>query len=166
MTITKKTKVALMTIMAFAATQTASLFASTKESSDTNSPIKRTTERSDPSDTLRQIAPMDTMRKTLNDTIRPTALDTLANAKPHRATWYRTEGSRVHRKHPTAAYNFAPIGSKVLVVNRNNGKSCVVEVTDRMGYKKKGFIDLSHSAFGILSRHSVGVIDVHIIMLD
>jgi rare lipoprotein A (peptidoglycan hydrolase) len=80
----------------------------------------------------------------------------------HRATWYRTEGTRVHREHPTAAYNFAEKGTFLLVTNTQNGKSCIVEVTDRMGDKKKNKIDLSHMAFGMLENHARGSIKVKI----
>jgi rare lipoprotein A (peptidoglycan hydrolase) len=81
--------------------------------------------------------------------------------KHHTATWYHTKPHpRVHREYPTAAYNFAPRGSKLLVRNIISGDSCIVEVTDRMGSNIKNHIDLSHMAFGILSKHSVGRIKV------
>jgi rare lipoprotein A (peptidoglycan hydrolase) len=80
----------------------------------------------------------------------------------HRATWYRTEGTRVHKEHPTAAYNHAPRGSFLLVINEKNGKSCIVEVTDRMGSRKHKTIDLSHKAFGMLASHSYGCITVKV----
>lgn len=83
--------------------------------------------------------------------------------KIHRATWYRTDmHSKVHREHPTAAYNFAPKGTMLLITNTENGKSCVVEVTDRMGTKAPNKIDLSHKAFGMLDSHSRGFIIVTI----
>ena len=83
----------------------------------------------------------------------------------HKATWYKTDGTRVHRDYPTAAYNFAPRGSKLLVVNPSNNKSCTVEVTDRnrMG---RYHIDLSHSAFGYLANHSTGTIKVLVTILE
>lgn len=88
----------------------------------------------------------------------------IADADPlHKATWYRTEGTRVHRPHPTAAYNHAPRGSFLLVVNEQNGKSCVVEVTDRMGATKAKSIDLSHKAFGMLANHAYGKIRVRVL---
>ena len=93
-----------------------------------------------------------------------------SNKPHHKATWYRTEGTRVHKEHPeihgTAAYNFAPRGTRLLVTNKQNGKSCVVEVTDRMGHRKPNHIDLSHSAFGILSNHSYGRISVIVKILE
>lgn len=81
--------------------------------------------------------------------------------KHHTATWYHTKPHpRVHREYPTAAYNFAPRGTKLLIRNILNGDSCIVEVTDRMGSNVKNRIDLSHMAFGILAKHSVGRIKV------
>lgn len=81
----------------------------------------------------------------------------------HRATWYRTDRhSKVHREHPTAAYNFAPKGTFLLITNPANGKSCVVEVTDRMGKNTPKKIDLSHKAFGLLETHSRGFVNVTI----
>jgi rare lipoprotein A (peptidoglycan hydrolase) len=83
----------------------------------------------------------------------------------HKATWYKTEGTRVHRDYPTAAYNYAPRGSKLLVTNLVNNKSCVVEVTDRNGMGKY-HIDLSHSAFGYLEEHSRGTVKVLVKILE
>jgi rare lipoprotein A (peptidoglycan hydrolase) len=83
----------------------------------------------------------------------------------HNATWYKTDGTRVHRDYPTAAYNHVPKGTKLLVTNTNNQKTCVVEVTDRnrMG---KYHIDLSHMAFGSLADHSIGTIKVLVKTLE
>jgi rare lipoprotein A (peptidoglycan hydrolase) len=80
--------------------------------------------------------------------------------KHHTATWYHTKSHpRVHREHPTAAYNLVPRGTWLLVRNVITGDSCIVEVTDRhkMG---KNHIDLSHMAFGNLAKHSIGKIKV------
>lgn len=83
----------------------------------------------------------------------------------HNATWYKTDGTRVHRDYPTAAYNHVPKGTKLLVTNTRNQKTCVVEVTDRnrMG---KYHIDLSHMAFGSLADHSIGTIKVFVKILE
>jgi rare lipoprotein A (peptidoglycan hydrolase) len=83
----------------------------------------------------------------------------------HKATWYRTDGTRVHRDYPTAAYNYAPRGAKLLVTNLINKKSCIVEVTDRNGMGKY-HIDLSHSAFGYLEEHSRGTVKVLVKILE
>jgi rare lipoprotein A (peptidoglycan hydrolase) len=83
----------------------------------------------------------------------------------HRATWYKTEGTRVHRDYPTAAYNHVPRGTMLLVTNISNNKTCTVEVTDRNGMGPY-HIDLSHSAFGYLSNHSRGAIKVLVKILE
>jgi rare lipoprotein A (peptidoglycan hydrolase) len=85
---------------------------------------------------------------------------------PHNATWYSTDGTRVHRDYPTAAYNGVPRGTKLLVKDTKSGDSCIVEVTDRMGYKGPNHIDLSHMAFGHLAKHSVGKIKVKIKVIE
>jgi rare lipoprotein A (peptidoglycan hydrolase) len=80
--------------------------------------------------------------------------------KHHTATWYNTKPHpKVHREHPTAAYNQVPKGTWLLIKNLRTGDSCLVEVTDRhkMG---KNHIDLSYMAFGILAKHSMGKIKV------
>ena len=84
----------------------------------------------------------------------------------HKATWYQTLGTRVHRPYPTAAYNFVPKGTLLHVTNTVNNKSCTVEVTDRMGNRKSNHIDLSHSAFGMIADHSTGIINVIVKTLD
>lgn len=88
----------------------------------------------------------------------------------HKATWYKTIGTRVHKEHPeihgTAAYNFLPKGTRLKVTNVENGKYCIVEVTDRMGSNSKNKIDLSHAAFGLLESHARGAIKVTIEIHD
>jgi rare lipoprotein A (peptidoglycan hydrolase) len=88
----------------------------------------------------------------------------------HIATWYdlhgrkTSSGQRMHRDSATAAYNHVPLGTRLLVTNTRNNKSCVVKVTDRMGHttKKTKYIDLSKAAFGFLSHHGAGRIIVTI----
>ena len=119
----------------------------------------------------------DTCRDTLNTNQRDTILSKLDNLKvskpknviltKHTATWYHTHNHpRVHRKHPTAAYNFAPIGTKLRVINVLSGDTTIVEVTDRMGNKKRNKIDLSHMAFGQISPHGYGKITVVVEIMD
>lgn len=89
------------------------------------------------------------------------------DAGRHKATWYQTKGHiKVHRDYPTAAYNLAPIGTKLLVKNLLNSKSCTVVVTDRMAKDKRKLIDLSHMAFGIIAEHGWGTVPVQITILD
>lgn len=108
--------------------------------------------------------------KSADDTLKSTILDTIRiqrSAGLHKATWYRTERhKRVHRNHPTAAYNYAPLGTVLRVTNTANNRSCLVTVTDRMGNKSRKVIDLSHSAFGIIAEHSSGNIKVQVAILD
>jgi rare lipoprotein A (peptidoglycan hydrolase) len=117
----------------------------------------------------------DTCIDTLNqkDTII-SKLETLKVSKPkkviltkHTATWYHTHNHpRVHRKHPTAAYNYAPIGTKLRVINVLSGDTTIVEVTDRMGNQNRNKIDLSHMAFGQISSHGYGRITVIVEIMD
>jgi rare lipoprotein A (peptidoglycan hydrolase) len=88
------------------------------------------------------------------------------NSKLHLATWYHTKGTIVHREYPTAAYNFAPRGSKLRVINTLNSDTIIVEVTDRMGRNSKNHIDLSHMAFGQISKHGYGKIPVIVEIID
>jgi rare lipoprotein A (peptidoglycan hydrolase) len=54
------------------------------------------------------------------------------------ATWYNRHGQisasgiRINKNKPTAAYNFYPFGTKILVTNIENNKKVVVTVTDRI----------------------------------
>ena len=83
----------------------------------------------------------------------------------HNATWYKTDGTSVHRDYPTAAYNNVPRGTRLLVINTLTNDSCIVEVTDRNGMGKN-HIDLSHSAFGKLDKHAKGRIKVLVKVLE
>ena len=116
---------------------------------------------------------IDTLNQNKKDTIL-SKLDVLKVSNPknvksnkHTATWYHTHNHpRVHRKHPTAAYNYAPIGTKLRVINVLSGDTTIVEVTDRMGKKSKNHIDLSHMAFGQISPHGYGKIVVTVEIID
>jgi rare lipoprotein A (peptidoglycan hydrolase) len=103
-----------------------------------------------------------------NDTLRVNNLKVSKqrNKKVHHATWYHTRGTRVHREYPTAAYNFAPRGTKLRVINVSTGDTTIVEVTDRMGNKSQNKIDLSHMAFGQISKHGHGRISVIVEIID
>ena len=75
----------------------------------------------------------------------------------HKATWYDTAPHRrVHRSYPTCAYNYAPRYSLLQITNTRTGKTCVVEVTDRMGNRSANKIDLSKHAFGLIEDHKRG----------
>jgi rare lipoprotein A len=84
------------------------------------------------------------------------------------ATWYNSHGAktasgvRMHRDSLTAAYNYVPFGTRLEVTNIQNGKSCTVVVTDRMGKTGPGRIDLSYAAFDSIGDLRKGRINVNI----
>jgi len=74
----------------------------------------------------------------------------IANAQSGVASIYSTEsGSRTasgERLNPgalTAAHRSLPFGSKVLITNRNNGRSVVVTVNDRGPFVRGRIIDVT-----------------------
>jgi rare lipoprotein A len=87
------------------------------------------------------------------------------------ATWYDMHGAKtasgvkMHRDSLTAAYNSAPLYTKLKITNLNNGKTCIVVVTDRMGNKSPNRIDLSYKAFGEVANHNQGKIRVTVVKL-
>jgi rare lipoprotein A (peptidoglycan hydrolase) len=101
----------------------------------------------------------------IKSVLKPKSIHTIKSftdsTTPHNATWYKTDGTQVHREYPTAAYNSVPRGTKLLVTNPINNKKCIVEVTDRNGMGRH-HIDLSYSAFGYLADHSNGKIKVYV----
>jgi len=62
----------------------------------------------------------------------------------------------------TAAHRTLPFGTKVRVVNAQNGKSVIVRVNDRGPFAKGRIIDLSASAFKSIASLNAGVINVKI----
>lgn len=82
------------------------------------------------------------------------------------ATWYDTSRHpKVHRPHSTAAFNEYPKGTMLVVVNKNNGKSDTVEVTDRH-HAGKYHIDLSKTSFNKIANLKQGRISVSIKRLN
>jgi rare lipoprotein A len=55
-------------------------------------------------------------------------------------------GERFDQRKNTAASPDLPLGSKATITNKENGKSVVVEITDRGPYKDGRVIDLSKNA--------------------
>ena len=55
-------------------------------------------------------------------------------------------GERFNPKELTAAHRTLPMGSKIRVTNKANGKSVVVRINDRGPFAKSRIIDLSHAA--------------------
>ena len=57
------------------------------------------------------------------------------------ASWYRGRGGGL-----TAAHRSWPFGTRVLVTNRNNGRSVVVRINDRGPFIRGRVIDLNRSS--------------------
>ena len=76
-------------------------------------------------------------------------------------------GSKFDNNKYTAAHKKLPFGSKVRVTNEKNGKSVVVEVTDRGPFVKSREIDLSKRAFmEIAANKGSGAMQVTIELMD
>jgi rare lipoprotein A (peptidoglycan hydrolase) len=189
MIISKKTRLAAALVLAFMLMLMTSLFSTALKQKSvrkiekktilnerTKNITKKTEKKSNSKKSVQKNKPVKTEKITKtekNDTCQKnqelvvnTKQDSISNNNEiqHKATWYKTEGTRVHKEHPeihgTAAYNFVPRGTRLLITNINNNKSCVVEVTDRMGQQKKNYIDLSYKAFGTIANHAYGKIKV------
>lgn len=68
-----------------------------------------------------------------------------------RASWYAltsktASGERMNPSGLTAAHRTLPLGSKVKVTNKRNGKSLVVRINDRGPFTKGRVLDLSKGA--------------------
>ena len=62
-----------------------------------------------------------------------------------------TSGKRFDNNKYTAAHKKLPFGTKVKVTNESNGKSVIVEITDRGPFVRSREIDLSKRAFKDIS---------------
>ena len=72
-------------------------------------------------------------------------------------------GKKFNNNNYTAAHKKLPFGTKLIVTNESNGKSVIVEITDRGPFSKSREIDLSRRAFmEITSNKNLGVIIVTI----
>lgn len=80
----------------------------------------------------------------------------------------RTASGRVYDKTKlTAAHKSLPFGTKVRVTNEANGKSVIVEITDRGPFVRGREIDLSRKAFyTIASSSGMGYIKVTLEILQ
>lgn len=77
-----------------------------------------------------------------------------------------TSGRRFDNNKYTAAHKKLPFGTKVKVTNEKNGKSVIVEITDRGPFVKSREIDLSKRAFmDIASNKNSGGLQVTIAIL-
>lgn len=78
-----------------------------------------------------------------------------------------TSGRKFDNNKYTAAHKKLPFGTKVKVTNEANGKSVIVEITDRGPFVKSREIDLSKRAFNdIASRRDDGGMKVTIAVLN
>ncbi|MFV5701587.1 septal ring lytic transglycosylase RlpA family protein [Flavobacterium sp. XS2P12] len=78
-----------------------------------------------------------------------------------------TSGRKFDNNKYTAAHKKLPFGTKVKVTNEKNGKSVIVEITDRGPFVKSREIDLSKRAFmDIASNKNSGGLQVTIAVLS
>ena len=90
-----------------------------------------------------------------------------------KATWYccyrkgtkTADGSLFSQHKFTAAHKTLPFGSQVRVTNLKNGKSVIVEITDRGPFKPGKIIDLTPAAFAKIDSKSTGVANVKLDVL-
>jgi rare lipoprotein A len=90
------------------------------------------------------------------------------------ASWYggkfhgrrTSNGDRYDQDGFTAAHRTLPFGTKLLVMNRKTGASCVVEVNDRGPFVDDRVIDLSRGAASKLKMLSSGVAVVDCMVID
>lgn len=89
------------------------------------------------------------------------------------ASWYggkfhgrkTSDGSRYNQDGLTAAHRSLPFGTKLLVMNRRTGQSCVVQVNDRGPFVGDRIIDLSRGAAKQLNMLGSGVATVDCLVL-
>lgn len=78
-----------------------------------------------------------------------------------------TSGKRFDNNKYTAAHKKLPFGTRIKVTNQANGKSVIVEVTDRGPFVKAREIDLSKRAFMEISKNkSSGVMLVTLELIE
>lgn len=75
-------------------------------------------------------------------------------------------GERFNAYGISAAHRSLPFGTKVKVVNKNNGKSVVTRINDRGPYAHGRDIDLSYGAFSRIASPSQGVTSVCLYRVD
>lgn len=74
-------------------------------------------------------------------------------------------GKKFNRHNLTCAHRTLPFGTKLRVTNLDNGKSVIVEVTDRGPYSKGRVLDLSEKAFSEIASLKKGVTKVEVVEL-
>jgi rare lipoprotein A (peptidoglycan hydrolase) len=104
----------------------------------------------------------------------PTYKAPIASVYNGEASWYgpgfygnRTASGSVYRPGTmTAAHRYLPFGTRVLVTNKNNGRSAVVTINDRGPYVGGRIIDLGEGAASALGVTSTGVAPVRLEVLN
>jgi len=122
---------------------------------------------------------VDTLKVNLKDVV--TQIDTLENynfkfyKKNAHASYYHQKfhgrrtasGKKFDNNGYTAAHKKLPFGTKVKVTNEANGKSVIVEITDRGPFSKVREIDLTKRAFmDITSNKNSGVVIVKLEVME
>jgi rare lipoprotein A (peptidoglycan hydrolase) len=90
------------------------------------------------------------------------------------ASWYgpgfhgrhAADGSVYNQHAMTAAHKSLPFGTKVKVTNVNNGRSCVVRITDRGPFIAGRVLDVSRAAAATLGMLSSGVARIQLQVLN
>lgn len=75
---------------------------------------------------------------------------------------YSANGEIFNRNAMTAAHPSLPFGTRVLVTNRDNGRSVVVRINDRGPFTGGRVIDLSQGAAALIGMIESGVADVQL----
>lgn len=75
------------------------------------------------------------------------------------ASWYRAP-TRKHKTLMTAAHPTLPLATHVRVKNLNNGRSIVVEITDRGPFLSNRLIDLSFAAAKKLQIKGIAPVEI------
>ena len=93
----------------------------------------------------------DTAAMTIVGGLALAAMTDSALAQCGRASWYAltsktASGERMNPAEMTAAHRSLPFGTKVKVVNQQNGKSIVVRINDRGPFARGRVLDLSKAA--------------------
>lgn len=96
------------------------------------------------------------VKKSVNEVVVIGTKKVYKYGKSHKgkASWYANKGC------DCAANQWLPIGSKVKVTNKSNGKSVIVEINDRGPFVDDRIIDLDKVAFKKISSLSAGIIDM------
>jgi len=101
------------------------------------------------------------------------AAASMPNAFSGKASWYgphfhgkrTSDGHRFDQEGMTAAHRSLPFGTKLLVMNRKTGNSCIVQINDRGPFIDGRIIDLSKGAARQLNMLGSGVTSVDCLVL-